>query len=41
MAPALVNHAMGGAFDSDSWREADKALLPGWFPDLVVEILDQ
>jgi predicted ester cyclase len=40
ISPVLVNHAMGGAYDSNSWREADKGLLRG-FPDLSVKILDQ
>jgi predicted ester cyclase len=40
ISPGLVNHAMGGAYDSNAWREADKALLRG-LPDLSLKILDQ
>lgn len=40
ISPALVNHAMGGTYDSNGWREADKALVRG-FPDLSLRVLDQ
>jgi predicted ester cyclase len=37
---SLVNHAMGGLYDREAWRESDKGLLAA-FPDLRVEVLDQ
>jgi predicted ester cyclase len=40
IAPGIVNHAMGGAYDREGWLESDKSLLTG-FSDLHVEVLDQ
>ena len=40
IAPGIVNHAMGGAFDREGWLESDKSLFTG-FSDLHVEVLDQ
>jgi predicted ester cyclase len=40
VAPNLVNHALGGVYDREAWRESDKSLLAA-FPDLSVQVLDQ
>lgn len=40
IAPDLVNHAMGGGYDSESWREMDKRFFAG-FSDFSLTILDQ
>jgi predicted ester cyclase len=40
IAPDLINHAMGGAYDGDGWREVDKSMLVA-FPDTRVQVLDQ
>jgi predicted ester cyclase len=36
----LVNHAQGGAYDREAWREVDKAMFPA-FADLRFQVLDQ
>jgi predicted ester cyclase len=40
ISAALVNHAMGGGHDGESWRETDKGFFVG-FSDLTLTILDQ
>ena len=40
ISPLLVNHAMGGGYDSESWREMDKRFFAG-FSDLSLTVLDQ
>lgn len=40
VAPLITNHAMGGAYDREGWREADKSLLTA-FSNVRVEVLDQ
>jgi predicted ester cyclase len=40
IAPNLINHAFGGVYDRETWRESDKSFVAA-FPDLSVEVLDQ
>ena len=40
IATNLVNHAMGGAYDGNAWREMDKGLFPA-FADFSLQVLDQ
>lgn len=40
IATNLRNHAMGGSFDRDAWREMDKGLFGG-FADFSLQVLDQ
>jgi predicted ester cyclase len=40
IATNLSNHAMGGAYDGNTWREMDKGLFGG-FADFSLQVLDQ
>ena len=38
--PDLVNHALGGAFDRDGWKEFEKSFIAA-FDDVTMTIFDQ
>jgi predicted ester cyclase len=40
IATNLSNHALGGAYDGNAWREMDKGLFGG-FADFSLQVLDQ
>ena len=40
VAADLINHALGGAYDRDAWRETDKALFSA-FAEVGAEVRDQ